>query len=108
MSNNVNSLDHLIVQGVQYETTLSKKYKNRKPWKLPNLNFINSFIPGTVIDILVKPGQKVKQGETLMILEAMKMHNNVLMPFDGEVIKVNVKPNDKVFKNQAMIEIRPK
>jgi biotin carboxyl carrier protein len=108
MSNNVDSLDHLIVQGVQYETTLSKKYKNRKPWKLPNLNIINSFIPGTVIDILVKPGQKVKQGETLMILEAMKMHNNVLMPFDGEVIKVNVEPNDKVFKNQAMIEIRPK
>jgi biotin carboxyl carrier protein len=108
MSNNVNSLDHLIVQGVQYETTLSKKYKNRKPWKLPNLNMINSFIPGTVIDVLVKPGQKVKQGETLMILDAMKMYNNVLMPFDGEVIKINVEPNDRVVKNQAMIEIRPK
>jgi biotin carboxyl carrier protein len=108
MSNNVNSLEHLIVQGVQYETTLSKKYKNRKPWKLPNLNMINSFIPGTVIDVLVKPGQKVKQGETLMILDAMKMHNNVLMPFDGEVIKINVEPNDRVVKNQAMIEIRPK
>jgi biotin carboxyl carrier protein len=108
MSTNVNSLDHLIVQGVQYETTLSKKYKNRKPWKLPNLNNILSFIPGTVIDVLVKPGQKVKQGETLMILDAMKMHNNVLMPFDGEVIKINVEPNDRVVKNQAMIEIRPK
>jgi pyruvate carboxylase len=108
MSTNVNSLDHLIVQGVQYETTLSKKYKNRKPWKLPNLNIINSFIPGTVIDVLVKPGQKVKQGETLMILDAMKMHNNVLMPFDGEVIKINVEANDRVVKNQAMIEIRPK
>jgi biotin carboxyl carrier protein len=108
MSNNVDSLDHLIVQGVQYETTLSKKYKNRKPWKLPNLNMINSFIPGTVIDVLVKPGQKVKQGETLMILDAMKMYNNVLMPFDGEVIKINVEPNDRVVKNQAMIEIRPK
>jgi biotin carboxyl carrier protein len=101
-------MDHLIVQGVQYETTLSKKYKNRKPWKLPNLNLINSFIPGTVINVLVKPGQKVKQGETLMILEAMKMHNNVLMPFDGEIIKINVEPNDRVVKNQAMIEIRPK
>jgi biotin carboxyl carrier protein len=101
-------MDHLIVQGVQYETTLSKKYKNRKPWKLPNLNLINSFIPGTVINVLVKPGQKVKQGETLMILEAMKMHNNVLMPFDGEIIKINVEPNDKVVKNQPMIEIRPK
>ena len=61
-----------------------------------------------MIDVLVKPGQKVRQGETLMILDAMKMHNNVLMPFDGEVVKINVEPNDKVAKNQAMIEIRPK
>lgn len=103
-----NNFDHLIVAGAEYETTLSKKYKNRKPWKLPNLNFIHSIIPGTVIDVLVKPGQKVKQGETLMILDAMKMYNNVLMPFDGEVIKINVEANDKVAKNQAMIEVRPK
>ena len=100
--------EHLIVQGVQYETTLTKKYRNRKPWKMPNLNLIYSFIPGTVIDVLVKQGEKVKQGETLMILDAMKMYNNVLMPFDGEVVKINVVPNDKVSKNQAMIEIRPK
>ena len=108
MSEKVNNTEYLIVQGAQYETTYTKKYRNRKTWKMPNLNFINSFIPGTVVDVLVKPGQKVKQGETLMILDAMKMYNNVLMPFDGEVVKINVEPKDKVAKNQAMIEIRPK
>jgi biotin carboxyl carrier protein len=100
--------DLLIIQGAEYETSFTTKFKNRKPWKLPNLNLIYSFIPGTVIEILVKPGQKVKQGETLLILEAMKMLNNVNMPFDGEVIKINVVPKDKVSKNQVMIEVRPK
>jgi pyruvate carboxylase len=102
------SPDSLIVQGAEYETSLTYKYKNRKQWKLPNLNIIYSFIPGTVIDVLIKTGQKVKAGETLMVLEAMKMFNNVLMPFDGEVIKINVEPGERVSKNQAMIEIRPK
>jgi pyruvate carboxylase len=108
MANKVNNAEHLIVQGVQYETTLTKKYRNRKPWKMPNLNLIYSFIPGTVIEVLVKQGEKVKQGETLMILDAMKMHNKVLMPFDGEVVKINVEPKDKVSKNHPMMEIRPK
>jgi pyruvate carboxylase len=102
------SPDVLIIQGAEYETSLTTKYKNRKPWKSPNLNLIFAVIPGTVINVLVKPGQKVKQGETLLILEAMKMLNNVNMPFDGEVIKINVVPKDKVSKNQAMMEIRPR
>jgi biotin carboxyl carrier protein len=108
MTEEVNNLEHLIVQGAQYKTTLTQKFKNRKIWKLPNPNLILSFIPGTVVGVLVKPGQKVKQGETLMILDAMKMHNNIIMPFDGDVIKVNVEPNDKVTKRQIMIEVRPK
>ena len=108
MAEKATNSEFLIVQGAQYETTFTKKYRNRIPWKLPNLNLIYSFIPGTVINVLVKPGQKVKQGETLMILEAMKMHNNVLMPFDGEVVKINVEPKDKVAKNTPMLEIRPK
>ncbi len=108
MSEDVNNYDHLIIQGAKYKTTLTKKYKARKAWKLPNQNLIYSFIPGTVVEVLVKPGQKVKQGEPLMVLEAMKMHNNVLMPFDGEVAKINVEPNDKVSKRQVMLEVRAK
>jgi biotin carboxyl carrier protein len=101
-------LDHLIVQGAMYKTTLTAKFKHRKAWKSPNPNLIYSFIPGTVIEVLVKPGQKVKQGETLILLEAMKMHNNIVMPFDGEVVKVNVQPKDLVSKKEAMIEVRPR
>ena len=100
--------DHLIVQGAKYLTTLTNKFKKRKLWKQPNQNLIYSFIPGTIIDVLVAPGQKAKQGDTLLILEAMKMHNIVTMPFDGEIIRVNVEPKDKVTKKQVMVEVRPK
>ena len=100
--------DHLVVQGAQYKTTFTPKFKNRKNWKPHNPNLIFSFIPGTIIEVLVKPGQKVKLGETLIILEAMKMHNRVLMPFDGEIVKVNVQPRDTVSKKDPMVEVRPK
>ena len=98
--------EYLIVQGAKYKTLLTDKFKHRKTWKTPDQNLIFSFIPGTVIEIMVKTGQKVKEGETIMILEAMKMHNKVLMPFDGEIVKINVKPNDIVAKHQTMIEVR--
>jgi biotin carboxyl carrier protein len=98
--------DYLIVQGAKYKTLLTDKFKRRKAWKTPDQNVIFSFIPGTVIEVMVKTGQKVKEGETIMILEAMKMHNKVLMPFDGEIVKINVKPSDNISKHQSMIEVR--
>jgi len=108
MSEELLNYDSLIVSGAKYKTTLTNKYKNRKIWKLPNPNLIYSFMPGTVVDVFVKPGQKVKQGEILMTLEAMKMHNKVLMPFDGEIFKIFIEPKDKVARHQAMLEVRPK
>ncbi len=104
----VTDFNDLIVQGARYKTTLTPKFKNRKVWKAPNSNLIYSFIPGTVVDILAKPGQKLKQGETILVLEAMKMLNNVLMPFDGEVVRVNVRVNDVVSTKHAMVELRPR
>jgi biotin carboxyl carrier protein len=51
--------------------------------------------------------QKVKAGETLMILEAMKMANRIIMPFDGTIAKLHVKTGDIVPKRHLMIEIKP-
>lgn len=101
-------MSELVVQGAKYKTTLTPKFKGRKVWKAPNLNLVFSFIPGTIVDIRVKPGQKVRKGEPLLVLEAMKMLNNIVMPFDGEVVKVNVQVNDCVSKKLAMVELRPR
>ncbi len=97
----------IIVQSAVYQTEYTNKYRNRVKWEEPNKNHIYSFIPGTIIDIFVRPGEKVKEGDSLMILEAMKMHNNVQMPFDGKIEKVHIKVGDKIPKKYLMIEVKP-
>lgn len=97
----------IIVHSAKYQTTYNKKYLNRKVWVEPNLNNINSYIPGTIIDILIKPGQIVAGGQSIIILEAMKMYNDVKMPFKGKILKVNVEKGQKIPKNFTMIEIYP-
>ncbi|HKL31511.1 MAG TPA: biotin/lipoyl-containing protein, partial [Tangfeifania sp.] len=61
----------------------------------------------TVIDIFVKPKQKIKEGETLLLLEAMKMQNQVRMPFDGQILKIHVKKDQVIPKKYMMLEIKP-
>ncbi len=97
----------LIVQGAKYQTTLTWKFENRVKYETPNPNYIYSFIPGTVIDIFIKPKQKIKEGETLLLLEAMKMQNQVRMPFDGQILKIHVKKDQVIPKKYLMIEVKP-
>lgn len=89
----------------KYKTTLTKKFMNRKFYTEPNPNEVRSYIPGTIIKIFVKKGQIIKEGSTLLILEAMKMRNEINMPFDGEIAKINVKEGEKIPKGFVMVEI---
>ena len=64
---------------------------------------LTAFIPGTIVDVKVKVGQQVKQGDILVILDAMKMHNRILAPIDTTVKEINVKPGDRVSKGFVMV-----
>jgi len=88
-----------------YKTRISKKFGNRKPYAAPDPRLILSFIPGTVLDILVKPGDRVKKGDSLMILDAMKMQNLLKSAIDGTIKNIPVKRGDKVSKGTVLIEI---
>ena len=101
-------LKNLIIQGAIYKTTFTKKFEERVNWEAPNVNLIYSFIPGTIIDIYVKPKDKLKEGEVILLLEAMKMQNQVRMPFDGEIVKIHVKKDEVVPNRFLMVEIKPK
>lgn len=94
----------LISSGV-YKTELTKKFINRPKWIIPDPKKIKAVIPGTILDVFVKAGQQVKKGETLLLLEAMKMQNQIIMPFDGKIKKVYVQPEEKIKKMDLMIEI---
>ena len=58
---------------------------------------------GTVLRILVKEGQRVKKGENLIVLEAMKMENEIVADEDGVVRRMLVKENDSVESDQALL-----
>ena len=51
---------------------------------------VNAPMPGTILNVKVQQGQQVKKGDVLMILEAMKMENEIMCPQDGTVAQVNV------------------
>ncbi len=62
-------------------------------------------IPGVIFTIDVKVGQKVKKGQKLISLLAMKMENQILSPIDGTVKEIKVKKNDKVNKGDSLINL---
>ena len=66
---------------------------------------IFSCLPGTFIDVFVKPRQHVKQGQILLVFEAMKMKNRVIVPFDGKIKTLNVSKGENVSKGQLIAEI---
>ncbi|HNY44011.1 MAG TPA: biotin/lipoyl-binding protein, partial [Bacteroidales bacterium] len=66
---------------------------------------ITSPLPGNVLKIEVEPNAQVKRGDILIIIEAMKMENNILAPHDGIVEKVFVKAGDVVMLGDELISM---
>jgi len=66
---------------------------------------LKSPMPGKVRDVFVSKGKIVKKGEALLILEAMKMQNQVLASEDAKVVAVHVKPDDTVLGGQVLIDL---
>jgi len=68
-------------------------------------NTISSPMPGKVVKILVNEGDLVKEGETVIIISAMKMESEYKAPKDGTIKKINVKSEDTIEGNQVLIEM---
>ncbi|MBT8319311.1 MAG: acetyl-CoA carboxylase biotin carboxyl carrier protein subunit [Gramella sp.] len=69
------------------------------------INDIKAPMPGLILEVNVKEGDEVKEGDYLLVLEAMKMENTLTAPRDGVVKSVTVKKRDTVEKNQLLIEM---
>ena len=68
------------------------------------VNNIKAPMPGLILDISVKIGQEIKEDDTLLILEAMKMENVLTSPRNGIIKSISVSKGDAVEKNQLLIE----
>ena len=62
-------------------------------------------LPGTIKQVLVSVGQEIAAGETVVIMEAMKMENNITAEFAGKVTAVNVAVGDQVQSGQALVQL---
>lgn len=60
-------------------------------------------MPGNILDVRVTPGASVKAGDTLLILEAMKMENEISAPQDGTIATVDVRKGDTVSSGDLLV-----
>ena len=84
----------LLAEQLGFEASKSKK-----------VNDIKAPMPGLVLNIMVEEGQAIKKGESVLILEAMKMENVIKAAGDGVIKSIRVKKGNAVEKNQVMIDL---
>jgi len=66
---------------------------------------VKSPLPGVIVSIAVKEGDRVTKGQLLLVMEAMKMENEIKSPSDGEVISIKVAHGQAVLQEENLIEI---
>ena len=62
-------------------------------------------MPGNILDVKVKPGDTVKAGDALVVLEAMKMENEIVAPQDGTVATIEVNKGDVVNSGDTLVTL---
>ena len=94
------------MEHIAFKTLPNRTFLLRKPYEPDNPKKITAFIPGTIMKVHVKENHKVKEGDTLLVLQAMKMDYHLLSPFNTAVKKIFVKQGERVVKNQLLVELK--
>ena len=98
----------VILNGSAYPVEIERVESTRyKPSVAPRKinGSVKANLPGQISRVLVGEGDKVRQGQTLVVLEAMKMENEVLSPIDGVIKTINVKPKQLILKNDLLVVV---
>jgi acetyl/propionyl-CoA carboxylase alpha subunit len=114
--------DWLVIDGRPYEfavdpgLTWIKAYDGLHPIEVRDRNErvarprsgdgrVKAPIPGLIVRALVAPGEAVSAGQPVVVLEAMKMENEIRAPFDGTVSSVAIQPGQTVIRGEVLVEI---
>lgn len=100
-----NKLDYLLIDDTKYDTEVPERYVSKEKKEAVNKGDIRSIIPGVIVDIKVRKGEKVAAGDVVVVLEAMKMYNDIEAESDGAVAEILISEGDKVAKDQLMIRL---
>ena len=123
----INSVEEQTIQlevnGTPYSVLVDKEIKQQKTPKLvrsvavpstdqgaavkatSKTGTIKSPLPGAILDIFVKPGDKVTVGQRILLLEAMKMENNIESDKAGTVTEIKISKGDAVMEGDVLIVI---
>ena len=102
----------ITVNGNVYDVTVEEGSGNAAPAAAPKAApaaagagavKINSPMPGNILSVKASAGQAVKKGDVLMILEAMKMENEICAPQDGTIASVQVAAGDSVESGDVLV-----
>ena len=77
-----------------------------KPAAPAGAETVNSPMPGTIVSVNVSVGQNVKKGDVLVVLEAMKMENEIMAPRDAVVASVQVNKGDSVDSGTPLVSLQ--
>jgi biotin carboxyl carrier protein len=95
----------LLIDDTVYETEIPEKGLRSRYKGMPNPREVRAIIPGTVIEVKVRKGQRVSEGQVVLILEAMKMYKEVEAKTSGKIEEISVSPGDRVEKGLLMVRI---
>ncbi len=98
-------LKTLVIDGTPYLTRYTLKFARRASYAAPDPSRISARIPGVIVALHVRRGQRVRRGDPLLVLEAMKMKNDLTAGHDGVVREIYVEEGQMVAKNQLLLEI---
>lgn len=103
---NVNGTSYEVEIELVDETNVVKPSKNIEQKPSGEGEQVKSPMPGTILDVKVKVGDSVKKGQVLMVLEAMKMENEIMAGTDGTVTSVAVSKGASVGTGDMLLTIK--
>jgi biotin carboxyl carrier protein len=101
----------VILRGAMYSAKVEDEREQRLRAKLkegPSISgefILKAPMPGLVVNVLVQDGQTVEKGDVLLILESMKMQNELKSPKDGVIARLKISPGDRVEKKQTLLSV---
>ena len=102
---NVEGTDHHITVGRASQS--AQRSSKRKKKRSIGGGTITSSMPGSIVEIAVEVGQEVEEGQLILILEAMKMQNEMRAPISGTVSEVTCSVGENVEANRTLVIISP-
>lgn len=97
--------ESFMLNDTSYRTHFTIKFLKRKPYEEKDPKRLIAFIPGKIKKIYVKNGSKVKEGDKLLVLEAMKMNNTLFSPIKGTIKEVYITVGMSVAKDALLLEL---